>query len=94
MVLMLNPRVGEMVEISSPLIRFTMVVFPALSRPTMSNRISFSLALTFLMMVRSPMVMVGVGVVAVVVVVGVGRERDGGETEGKGGRERTVFVTT
>ena len=81
-----------MVEISSPLIRFTMVVFPALSRPTMSNRISFSLALTFLMMVRSPMVMVGV--VAVVVVVGVGRERDGGETEGKGGRERTVFVTT
>lgn len=32
-VLMLNPRVGEMVVISSPLMRFRMVVLPALSRP-------------------------------------------------------------
>ncbi len=30
---MLKPRVGEIVVISSPLNFFTMVVFPALSRP-------------------------------------------------------------
>lgn len=30
---MLNPNVGEMVSIASPLIRFKMVVFPALSSP-------------------------------------------------------------
>lgn len=33
MVLMLNPNVGLMVVMSSPLSRFTSVVFPALSRP-------------------------------------------------------------
>lgn len=94
-VLMLNPSVGLIVVMSSPLSRFTIVVFPALSRPlgggrggkwrarlsashlrplalsppaqrlpdtpytpptyTMSSRISFSLALTFLMIVRSPL---------------------------------------
>ena len=30
---MLNPSVGEMVEMSSPLILFKIVVFPALSNP-------------------------------------------------------------
>lgn len=33
MVLMLKPRVGLIVEVSSPFIRLTMVVLPALSRP-------------------------------------------------------------
>lgn len=32
-VLMLKPKVGLMEEMSSPLIRFMIVVFPALSRP-------------------------------------------------------------
>ncbi len=32
-VLMLNPSVGEIVVMSSPLRRFTIVVLPALSRP-------------------------------------------------------------
>ncbi len=33
MVLMLKPRVGLISEVSSPLMRLTMVVFPALSSP-------------------------------------------------------------
>ena len=32
-VLIANPRVGEIVSISSPLNFFTIVVFPALSKP-------------------------------------------------------------
>jgi hypothetical protein len=37
MVLMLNPRVGLMLVMSSPLSLLTMVVLPALSKPLQSN---------------------------------------------------------
>ena len=57
-VLMLKPRVGLIVVMSSPFKRLTIVVFPALSKPTMRTRISFSFCFTFLIMVRSPMVVV------------------------------------
>ena len=46
---------------SSPLTRFTMVVFPALSKPTIRMRTSFSFALTFLMIVRRPIARGGGG---------------------------------
>ena len=59
MVLMLKPSVGDIVLMSSPFTRFTMVVFPALSRPTINTRTSFSFALTFLMMVNSPIAETG-----------------------------------
>ncbi len=38
MVLMLKPSVGLMVDVSSPFMRFTMVVLPALSRPLHGTR--------------------------------------------------------
>jgi len=39
MVLMLKPSVGLMVVVSSPLMRFTTVVLPALSRPLRAQRL-------------------------------------------------------
>lgn len=56
-VLMLKPRVGAIVSTSSPLNFLTMVVLPALSRPSISRRISFSFSFCFFSMVRRPMVL-------------------------------------
>lgn len=42
MVLILNPRVGAIVEISSPLNFLTIVVFPALSSPLHNPRFSIN----------------------------------------------------
>lgn len=39
MVFMLNPSVGLMVVMSSPFRRFTIVVFPALSRPLSAHAV-------------------------------------------------------
>ena len=43
MVFMLKPSVGLMVDVSSPLMRFTMVVFPALSRPLRQYKVLLTL---------------------------------------------------
>lgn len=51
-----KPSVGDMSDVSSLLNFFSIVVFPALSRPRTSRRISFSLAFSFLMMFRRPIV--------------------------------------
>ncbi len=46
---MLNPSVGSMVSIGSPQNLRSMVVLPALSRPRMRSRTSFSLDFTFVL---------------------------------------------
>jgi len=51
---MLNPSVGLMVSMASPMNFLMMVVFPALSRPRTKRRISFSACFIFFKMVRSP----------------------------------------
>ena len=49
---MLNPSVGEIVSMGSPVRRRRIVVLPALSRPRIRMRISFSFSLTFYIICR------------------------------------------
>lgn len=51
---MLNPRVGLMVSMASPINFFITVVFPALSSPSTRIRISFSACLIFFNIVSKP----------------------------------------
>ena len=50
----LKPNVGETEPMSSPLTRFTIVVLPALSSPTIRMRNSLSCALTFFITESKP----------------------------------------
>lgn len=53
-VLILNPRVGEILSMSSPLNFLIMVVLPALSKPKTNSLISFYFSLAFLTMDMKP----------------------------------------
>lgn len=53
---MLNPRVGLMLEMSSPLYFFNIVVLPALSRPSISSRTSRSFSFVFFRIVNRPII--------------------------------------
>ena len=53
---MLNPSVGEIVSMESPVRRRRIVVLPALSRPRMRMRISFSFSFTCIFVVVDSLV--------------------------------------
>ncbi|CAD6231886.1 GSCOCG00001637001-RA-CDS [Cotesia congregata] len=56
MVFILNPSVGDIVSMGSPMYLFKIVVFPALSRPLIKIRISFSFCFNFFNTVNKPII--------------------------------------